>query len=209
MRLESVDEIRAQGVTVCPHVVEPAQPLDVSRLAVPDWARWTAADSYGHVFAYSHRPSNEDGTAWTTHNYTYCMFIGIIDMTGIDWRRTLTPVQPTQPWCEQCNLPLDICRGHDEHLRAHGRLPVNVLAHQLAQLSPDDISALARQLVAADESQCDRLIDALIGAFEMQPKRQRATELAAVVEVERRRTFVLELQKAINAVIDGVLRRTQ
>lgn len=32
---------------------------------------------------------------------------------------------------------------------------------------------------------------------------------AAHVEVERRRTFVLELQKAINAVIDGVLRRTQ
>lgn len=79
----------------------------------------------------------------------------------------------------------------------------------VVRLSHDELSAFAKQLVAANESQCDKLIDACIAAFELQPQRQRATELAAVVEVERRRTFVLELQKAINAVIDGVLRRTQ
>jgi hypothetical protein len=79
----------------------------------------------------------------------------------------------------------------------------------VARLSPDELAAFAQQLVAADESQCDKLIDACIAAFELQPQRQRATELAAVVEAERRRTFVLELQKAINAVIDGVLRKTQ
>ena len=79
----------------------------------------------------------------------------------------------------------------------------------VVRLSPDELAAFAKQLVAANESQCDKLIDALIGAFEMQPQRQRATELAVVVEAERRRTFVLELQKAINAVIDGVLRKTQ
>lgn len=79
----------------------------------------------------------------------------------------------------------------------------------VSTFTPGELAAFAKQIVAADESQCDKLIDALIGAFELQPQRQRATELAAVVEVERRRTFVLELQKAINAVIDGVLRRTQ
>lgn len=77
----------------------------------------------------------------------------------------------------------------------------------VARMSAGELAAFAQQLVVADESQCDKLIDALIAAFELQPKRQRATELAAVVEVERRRTFVLELQKAINAVIDGVLRK--
>ena len=76
-------------------------------------------------------------------------------------------------------------------------------------LSADELAEFARQLVSASESQCDKLIDACIAAFELQPQRQRATELAAVVEAERRRTFVVELRTAINAVIDGVLRRTQ
>ena len=144
-----------------------------------------------------------------------------------------TDEEKAPPWCEQCNLQEDICRCHDDAIpgdvaaallakhsaawceRLSGELsallpePQSVLAWQMARLSPDELAAFARQLVAANESQCDKLIDACIAAFELQPQRQRATELAAVVEVERRRHFVLELQKAINAVIDGVLRRTQ
>lgn len=78
----------------------------------------------------------------------------------------------------------------------------------VSSLTNSELTEFARQLVAENATQCDRLIDACIDAFEMQPQRQRATELSAVVEVERRRHFVLELQKAINAVIDGALRRT-
>lgn len=102
-------------------------------------------------------------------------------------------------------------RGNDTEMAAKPTTDEHIAdaVATVVRLSHGELAAFAKQLVAADESQCDKLIDACIAAFELQPQRQRATELAAVVEVERRRTFVLELQKAINAVIDGVLRKTQ
>jgi hypothetical protein len=32
-----------------------------------------------------------------------------------------------QPWCESCNLPVDICRGHDAPLSPSERFAQNVL----------------------------------------------------------------------------------
>ena len=179
MILESVDEIRAQGVTVYPHVVEKAQPLDVSRFNVPDWARWVAADSYGNVFSYSRRPSNDDGTAWVIQGYTYSMFIATINMVGIDWRSTLTAVnvEQPQPWCERCNLPEDICRGHEEITQPSP--PVNVIVWQLSQLSTDGIGALARQLAQADTGKANMLAEALWPeAMDAEHARLRADDAA-------------------------------
>ncbi len=155
MRLESIDEIRAQGVTVYPHVVEKAQPLDVSRFNVPDWARWVAADSYGNVFSYSRRPSNDDGTAWVIQGYTYSMFIATINMVGIDWRSTLTAVnvEQPQPWCERCNLPEDICRGHEEITQASPNAETIVtLWQQLDAMTECDLAAA---MVRADARRAD------------------------------------------------------
>jgi hypothetical protein len=113
-----MSEIR-HGCDVYPYVVEKAQPLDVSRFNVPDWAQWVAADSDGFVFPYEERPS-VSRDCWSNTGDRQVTCIGTISMDGIDWRRTLTAVnvepQP-QPWCEQCNLPEDICRGHDDATR--------------------------------------------------------------------------------------------
>lgn len=147
MRLESVEEIRAQGVTVYPHVVERAQPLDVSAFDVPAVAKWIAADADGEVYPYSEKPyphkgfggggrwGYSSGELFDSNKFK----LDTISMAGIDWRQTLTPVivglhatdargilqsqevpavnveqQPAQPWCAQCGLPEDICRGHEE-----------------------------------------------------------------------------------------------
>lgn len=216
MILESVDEIRAPDekapsdwmqlhiaaeVAAIDATPEPkAQPLDVSRWQLSPWAKWVAADEDGVVYMYENCPTTYNNGMWglwrATGISTRC---GCIDLAGIDWRLTLTPVnqeQPAQPWCTDCNLPEDICRGcydtvpsptvetivplwqpltaqhgeamakrlaisDDEHLHRWGRPPVNVLAWQLAQLSPDDVSTLARQLAHADTSRANLLAEAL------------------------------------------------
>ena len=161
MILDSRNEVesaaRAAGVTVkdCRTPEEKAQPLDVNNLAAPAWARWIAADYDGKVWAYENCPAFSGDGMWHIHGWK--SHLDTIDMIGIDWRRTLTPVnvepargilpgltgidwrqtltpvpaqhsdfmqahiatevavidaQP-QTWCARCNLPDDICRGHD------------------------------------------------------------------------------------------------
>jgi len=159
-------------------VIEPkAQPLDVSRFNVPAWARWIAADENGLVCAYDEHEPREginalrEGVYFTGGRYES---IGAINMHGIDWRQTLTPV-PAQPsdwmqahiaaevaaidaqpqtWCEKCNLPDDICRGHDEPAPP-------ALAWQLSMLDGDGITALARQLAQADSTKASLIAEAL------------------------------------------------
>jgi len=87
-----------------------------------------------------------------------------------------------QTWCEKCNLPDDICRGHDDAIPADvaaaltaqhsaewrerlidellALLP-STLARQIAQLDGDGITALARQLARADSTKASLIAEAL------------------------------------------------
>jgi len=106
------------GVTVYPHVTEPkAQPLDVAQWKLSPWAKWAAADECGDVCEWEDRPySGYCGWLCPTGQFNR---VGTIDMAGIDWRKTLTPVPAqhsdwmqahiaaevavidAQPWCER------------------------------------------------------------------------------------------------------------
>ncbi len=204
MRLESIDEIRAQGVTVYPHVVEKAQPLDVSRFNVPDWARWVAADSYGNVFSYSRRPSNDDGTAWVIQGYTYSMFIATINMVGIDWRSTLTAVnvEQPQPWCERCNLPEDICRGHDAPAQCDrgnaALVAVEAAGSVLKGFFGGGPSDVGQQVVAAPSLP----VETIVALWQQLDGMQECDLAAAMVRAEARRAdgFFTTLGMALDAV---------
>jgi len=94
----TADEAIRHGCDVYPHVVEKAQPLDVSAFDVPSAARWISADRDGSVYPYSERPSMDESDAMWKYSSSHEMFdalvfcLGTINMTGIDWRRTLTAV---------------------------------------------------------------------------------------------------------------------
>lgn len=93
----------------------------------------------------------------------------------------------------------------------------------IASFTPGELAEFARQLVAADASQSDRLIDVTIGALELEPdngRHSRITEKmtaaqrgAAFIEAERRklavRTFAETLRSRIDADIDALLRVAQ
>lgn len=93
----------------------------------------------------------------------------------------------------------------------------------VASFTPGELAEFARQLVAADALQSDRLIDAMISALELEPDNGRHSRIAAkmatvergaaFVEVERRklalRTFAETLRSRIDADIDALLRVTQ
>lgn len=72
-----------------------AQPLDVSLFSVPAWARWIAADEAGHIYPYSAEPVCGK-YSWICHESEIYINasnkLGTINLTGIDWRQTLTPV---------------------------------------------------------------------------------------------------------------------
>lgn len=96
---------------------EKAQPLDLSRWQLSPWTKWVAViDNSGEVWEYEDEPRIAVAM-WHWGDGSRAQCIDTIDLTGIDWRLTLTPVsqaQPEpQPWCAQCNLPEEICRGHD------------------------------------------------------------------------------------------------
>ncbi len=157
MILDSRNEVesaaRAAGVTVkdCRTPEEKAQPLDVNNLAAPAWARWIAADYDGKVWAYENCPAFSGDGMWHIHGWK--SHLDTIDMIGIDWRRTLTPVnveQPTQLWCEQCNLPEDICRGHDNDSAKPPTIvhAIVILWRQLDAVTECDLTAA---MVRADE----------------------------------------------------------
>ena len=107
---------------------EKAQPLDVSRWQLSPWAKWAAAESCGSVFEHECKP-HVDRDMWAYGGR--CMLIGTISMTGIDWRQTLTAVN-VGLHAQPCNLPEDICRGHDDAVPSqserHKRSLANIAA---------------------------------------------------------------------------------
>jgi len=161
------------GCDVYPHVVEKAQPLDVSRWQLSRWARWVAADDGGDVWEYKSQPvilaGNHIKRWWPGDGWAKA--IGTIDITGIDWRRTLTPVnqaQPepqatatdAQPWCARCNLPDDVCRGHEEITQPSPT--VETIVRRWQQLDAMTECDLAAAMVRADVVRSDQFY-ALLG----------------------------------------------
>ena len=145
MILESISELKAQGVTVYPHVVEPkAQPLDVSRFTLSPWARWVAMDENGYVWEYQQRPFyRQDGTAWVWPPRAQFRNLGRIDPAGIDWRETLTAVNQEQP---------------SDWMRAHIATEIAAIdAPPPAQPIPADVAATL--LATHSRSWCVRLME--------------------------------------------------
>jgi hypothetical protein len=177
----TADEAIKHGVTVYPHVAEPqAQPLDLSPWTLSPWAKWVAADADGYVDEYECKP-HTDREMWAYGGR--CKIVGRIDMTGIDWRQTLTPVNQAdtieaarcilsgltggessevvqrrlwgyeddaQPWCEQCNLPLDICRGHDDGAQSSDWMQAHIAAEVAAIDEHEAFAFAANAAVSLD-----------------------------------------------------------
>lgn len=93
---------RAMGIErrLHQHVVEKAQPLDVSRWRLSPWAKWVAADASGDIFEFSVKPEPQEQRRIWVYNDPNCdeqyQHIGTIRMAGIDWRKTLTAVNVEQ-----------------------------------------------------------------------------------------------------------------
>ena len=64
------------------------------------------------------------------------------------------------PWCGQCALPTDICRGHDVPAPTD---PADAVAAALLALDDTQMAALAQRLAGADAATLDRLADMLLG----------------------------------------------
>lgn len=184
-----------------------AYPLDVSRWQLSLWAKWVAViDNSGEVWEYEDEP-HIAVAMWHWGNGSRAQCIGTIDMTGVDWRQTLTPVnqeqqaqnerhnitlrnieaargilsgltggEPSevvqrrlrgyeddaQPWCERCNLPEDICRGHDDPI-TQPSATVEVIVRRWQQLNADELGVLARKLAQVDAMRADMFAEALWG----------------------------------------------
>ena len=67
-------------------------------------------------------------------------------------------------WCEQCNLPLDICRGHDTDTMRAPAVDVTALAQQIAALPAQTMTELAAALAAIDAPMTERFGDMLLDA---------------------------------------------
>ena len=233
MRLESVDEIRAQGVTVYDYRTqeEKAQPLDVSAFDVPKWAKWIAADKAGHVYPYCTEPVCGN-YSWICHESEIYINnasnkIDTINMTGIDWRRTLTAVnvglhatdargilqsqevpavnveqQPAQPWCEQCGLPEDICRGHDAPAQCDrgnaALVAVEAAGSVLKGFFGGGPSDVGQQVVAAPSLP----VETIVALWQQLDGMQECDLAAAMVRAEARRAdgFFTTLGMALDAV---------
>ena len=181
----TADEAIKHGCDVYPHVVGKAQPLDVSRWQLPPWAKWVAADADGIVYAYENCPTIYSDGVWRADGMSSrCC---AISMAGIDWRRTLTPVNQSQPepqadtidaapWCAQCNLPEDICRGHDVPAPAStdATAPAVQISIHAAALPGDVAETLFAQHSA---SWCERLIDELLTLLEAAKDSERHTRI--------------------------------
>jgi len=188
----TVDDAIKQGVTVYDYRTqeERAQPLDVSRWQLSPWAKWVAViDSSGEVWEYEDEP-HIAVAMWHWGDGSRAQCIDTINMAGIDWRLTLTAVnvglhatdargilqsqevpavnveqQPAQPWCTGCNLPEDICRGHDVPAPAStdATAPAAQISIHAAALPGDVAEALFAQHSA---SWCQQMIDELLTLLE-------------------------------------------
>jgi len=107
--------------------------LNVAQFPLAPWARWIAANQDGLVYQYEHEPAASMPYWWIAPGRQ--SYVGIIDLAGVDWRQTLTPVEP---------LPVLFMYG-DVPTR-----PETVLGWQLAQLDIIQLRDVADQLIAAD-----------------------------------------------------------
>ena len=67
-------------------------------------------------------------------------------------------------WCEQCNLPADICRGHDDNTMCAPAVDVTALAQQIAALPAQTLTELAAAMAAIDAPMAEQFADALLDA---------------------------------------------
>lgn len=67
-------------------------------------------------------------------------------------------------WCEQCNLPADLCRGHDTNTMRAPAVDVTALAQQIAVLPAQTLTELAAAIAAIDAPMAEQFADALLDA---------------------------------------------
>ncbi len=67
-------------------------------------------------------------------------------------------------WCEQCNLPLDICREHDTNTMRAPAVDVTALARQIVALPVQTMTELAAAIAAIDAPMAEQFADALLDA---------------------------------------------
>lgn len=145
------------GVAVYPHVAGwDAQPLDVSRFDVPTWAKWIAANDSGAVWVYSEKPYTNDANQWwVPYSANGVLYLCTIDMTGIDWRKTLTQVNQDAPTVPAAQVSI------------------------YADAIPADVAA---QLWSTHSAEwCVRLIDELLDLMEASKDAERHERIAAAI----------------------------
>lgn len=124
--------------------------LNVAQFPLAPWARWIAANQDGLVYQYEHEPAASMPYWWIAPGRQ--SYVGIIDLTGVDWRQTLTLVSA-------CG---------DTPTR-----PETVLGWQLAQLDAAQLEAVAQHLARTARPKADYLADALWTALEAERQRLR------------------------------------
>ncbi len=67
-------------------------------------------------------------------------------------------------WCADCNLPADICRGHDDNTMCAPAVDVAALAAQIAALPAQTLTELAAAMAAIDAPMAEQFADALLDA---------------------------------------------
>jgi hypothetical protein len=80
-------------------------------------------------------------------------------MSGV----TVYPHVTGGKWCADCNLPADICRGHDNTMCAPA-VDVTALAQQIAALPAQTLTELAAAIAAIDAPMAEQFADALLDA---------------------------------------------
>jgi hypothetical protein len=77
---------------------------------------------------------------------------------------TVYPHVVNQQWREQCNLPMDTCRGHDTNTMRAPAVDVAALAAQIAALPAQTLTELAAAMAAIDAPMAEQFADALLDA---------------------------------------------
>ena len=157
-------EIHAQGVTAhnCRNTTTA---LDVIRLTSPSWAKWTAMDADGEVWAYEDMPAAAK-TMWRTQGGNV-RSIGYANVDGIDWTQTLTPVNVTTPTPKA----------------QHDRIAANIVDSIIAVImaaTDTQRADLATALTQRDPHMADALATALDNALYDSQAQQRDTEAASI-----------------------------
>lgn len=171
MILETLDELRQQQAQ--PALVlkdyrtadERAglQPLDVRQWALEPWAKWVAADSMGLVWQYEIQPERLDYVWDSDYDSRISILrVGTIDMTGIDWRQTLTPVnQEAAAPIASPAIPGEV---------AIIDRPEDAVVWHLSQMAPEALEAVAQQLASDDGPKAEFLADAIYCALDAKRK---------------------------------------